>query len=136
MGGGEPRQHTENRIMNEKRETPESASAPPTGSASRERSESLTHQPAPCGDPPPIPPTEAAEAKEPTWRTKGVAEDGSVESYVVKTYYAPLKSVCRDDGDDFVRLLVDNGPTDLEIRIPVGMWINIAQQLSEQPESE
>jgi hypothetical protein len=46
----------------------------------------------------------------------GIDSDGIVEDLDVETYYAPLDSLI--EADDYLRVIADNGFTDVETRIP------------------
>ena len=114
MGGGEPRQHTEKRTMTEKIETPESASAPPTGSASRERDPSLTDSQKPSGDPPPIPTTEDANI---FWVPKS-RRNGAMYWVMLETTKAHAEKRVEEEAWN------------------PGIWEVVPVKLVEQPESE
>lgn len=47
---------------------------------------------------------------------KGIREDGTVEGYLVETYYRPCEGIGNDAG--FLRVQIDDGGTDIETRIP------------------
>lgn len=47
---------------------------------------------------------------------EGIDSDGIIEDLEVETYYAPLEKLIEAEG--FLRVIADNGFTDVETRIP------------------
>jgi len=56
--------------------------------------------------------TEAIEAF-----TAKVREDGTVEGHRIETHYRPCKAIATDHKHKCVRVIADDGPTDIETRI-------------------
>lgn len=52
-------------------------------------------------------------------RTENVREDGTVAGPAVETYYREIETLLLADG--YLRVLMDDGPVDLETRIPISM---------------
>lgn len=50
-------------------------------------------------------------------RLKGVRKDGTVSGYLFETYYRDATRWEIRKKEDFVRVLVDDGGTDIEIRL-------------------
>lgn len=57
------------------------------------------------------------EAHKERYGLHDVDEDGIVDKYAVETYYAQVTQWSIFEGDKFVRVVADNGGTDIEIRL-------------------
>ena len=74
---------------------------------------------------------------------KGVRADGTVEGHYVETYYTPCKGIATENDGLYLRVVADNGATDIETRVLFSTlesdgWINpnesnnIRAQLAEE----
>ena len=50
--------------------------------------------------------------------TDNLDDEGIVTDRMVETYYRPLEEIA--EGDGYLRVVVDDGGTDIETRIPYG----------------
>lgn len=48
---------------------------------------------------------------------KGVRADGTVEGHYVETYYTPCKGIATENDGLYLRVVADNGATDIETRV-------------------
>jgi len=50
-------------------------------------------------------------------RLYGIRDNGTVEGHYIETYYTPCKGIATDDANQLVRVIADNGATDVETRV-------------------
>lgn len=60
---------------------------------------------------------------------KGVRADGTVDGHYVETYYTPCKGIATENDGLYLRVVADNGATDIETRVLFSTlesdgWIN------------
>lgn len=75
--------------------------------------------------------------------THGIDEDGTVDGYLVETYAAPIHAMIApaqygyevNRENRFVAFTVDNGETDLEVRLPFELIEQMQKWIAEAPDA-
>lgn len=69
--------------------------------------------------------------KPPIFLTKYVREDGTIEDTIVETHRGLIEKVQFDLADDFIRMRVDNGATDIEVRLTIENMKSLIKEFEE-----